>query len=57
MQADIRVHEDELVKEFVERGRYALVADDAALRFTSDYQRCWFHQVPMDHARRASRAR
>ena len=24
-------------------GRYVLVADDAALDCTSDYQRCWFH--------------
>lgn len=27
----------------VPHGRYLLVADDAALRTTSDYQRCWFH--------------
>lgn len=27
----------------VPHGRYVLVADDAALRTTSDYQRCWFH--------------
>jgi hypothetical protein len=27
----------------VPHGRYVLVADDEALRCTSDYQRCWFH--------------
>lgn len=27
----------------VPHGRYVLVADDQALRCTSDYQRCWFH--------------
>lgn len=27
----------------VPHGRYLLIADDEALRCTSDYQRCWFH--------------
>ncbi len=27
----------------VPHGRYVLVADDEAVRCTSDYQRCWFH--------------
>jgi hypothetical protein len=27
----------------VPHGRYILVTDDAVLRCTSDYQRCWFH--------------
>jgi hypothetical protein len=27
----------------VPHGRYVVVADDAVVRWTSDYQRCWFH--------------
>jgi hypothetical protein len=32
-----------LTRHRVPRSRYVVVADDAVMRCTSDYQRCWFH--------------